>query len=100
MQQVAVGAMQFDRIDAQPIGAPRRLDECIAKPLEPHEIELERLHLAVLVLNGRWRNRLPSALSEGNLLTSLPGLVARSLAAGMGQLDCAFNRRMAGERGG
>src|SRR3984957_10377689 len=98
VQQIAVRAMQLNGVDTQPAGAPRGFDEGLANPLEPHDIEYERLQLAILVRDLRRPHRLPSSLGERYLLPPLPRLVTRSLAARMGQLNRNRDRRMPAPR--
>src|ERR1700733_1438137 len=98
VQQVAVRAMQLDGVDTQSARPPRGFDKGLANALEPHDIERERLEFAVLVRHIGRSHRLPPALGERYLLTPLPRLVARSLAARMGQLNRDRDRRMPADR--
>src|ERR1700733_1258651 len=98
VQQIAVRAMQLDGVDTQPAGAPRGFDEGLANALEPHDIEYERLQLAILVRHLGRPHRLPSSLGERYLLPPLPRLVTRPLAARMGQLNRNRDRRIPSDR--
>jgi len=49
MQQIAVGGVQLDRIEAEPLGAFGRRHEGIAHPLKRQRIERQRRQLALLV---------------------------------------------------
>src|SRR5258708_16127374 len=86
MQQVAVRRVDFECVDAEPVGAPRRRDERLAHALKAARVERARRQLALLVRHGRWTLRLPAALGKRNLLAAVPRHMAGALAAGMSKL--------------
>ena len=84
MQEVAVRAMQFERVDAEAIGASGRRDEGVAHPLQALRVERQRRQLALLARQREGASGSASpALGERDLLAAVPWRVARSLAAGM-----------------
>jgi len=99
MQQIAVGAVQFEGIEAQPLGALRGRHECIAHALKPQRIERERRQFAVLVRHHGGSFGLPAAVREGDLLAAIPWRMARSLAAGVGELHRHRDSGMLAHRG-
>ena len=54
-------AVQLERVDAEPLGALRAVDEGVADALKARRVERERRGLALLVRQRRRRHRLPAA---------------------------------------
>ena len=78
--------MQLDGVDTKPLGASCGIDECIAHAGQSRRIKRQRRSLALLVRHRGWSLCLPTTLGDGNLLAAVPRLMARRLAAGMGEL--------------
>src|SRR5258708_29455346 len=86
MQEIAVRRVQLKGIDAEPVRAFCGCDERVAHALEASRVERQRRELALLVRHRGWTFGLPAALVSRDLLPAVPRHVARSLAAGMGEL--------------
>ena len=99
MQQIAVRAVQFERIDAEPLGTFGGIHERVADAREAGSVERGRRGLALLVRHRRRRHRLPAAwLAERDLLPAVPWPRARALAASMGELHRDGGFRMLAHR--
>ena len=87
MQEIAVRAMQLDRVDAEPVGALRRIDERIAHAREPGGIERQRRQTRRPCAASRTALRSASRLrASGICWPPSHGRVAGALAAGMREL--------------
>ena len=86
MQEIAVRAVQLDRVDAQAIRALCAVDEGVADALQASRIERQRRRLAILVRHRRRRHSLPAAFRLRDQLAAFPGPRTRPFAAGMGKL--------------
>jgi len=93
VQQVAVGAMQLNRIDPHLLGTTGSHGEGIADPVETGLDQRIGGQLALFVRHRRGRQCLPPALIEGDLAAPVPGLGAGGLATGMRKLDTNRHRR-------
>ena len=87
MQQIAVGAVQLDRIDARPHGAPGSLNEGLAYALHVVRRHLARERPIRTERNGGWSNRLPGVARPIERPAAFPRTLRRGFAPGMRQLD-------------
>ena len=72
MQQIAVRAVQLERVDAEPVGALGRRDEGLANALQAGVIERQRRRFAFLVRDGRRPDRPPAAFGDRDQLPAVP----------------------------
>ena len=99
MQQIAVGGVHLDGVDAEPLGALGGDHERLAHARQARRIERQRRRLAFLVRDGRRSLRPPAAFGNRNQLAAVPWRVARRLAAGMGELHHHGGLRTLAHRG-
>ena len=74
MQQIAVGAMHLDPVDAEPRGAPRRRHEGVAEALQAGSVERARRRFAFLVRHIGGTLGLPAAFRDRDQLPPSHGL--------------------------
>ena len=94
VQQVAVRAVDFDRIEPQAHGAFGGLAERGLHPRETGLVERARRFGARLKRNCGRRVRDPAAVGDLDLRAAFPRHAMRGLAAGMRQLDADRHRRV------
>ena len=100
VQQVTVGGVDFDAVQAEACGTIRRGNEIIADAVHRIDVERHRRGFAVDVRQRGRRHRLPAARRVGaDLRAAVPRLLARALAAGVGELDRQRHRRIRAHRG-
>ena len=99
MQEIAVGGVHLQRIEAKPLGALCGHDERVAHTRKTERIERQRRQLAFLVRHRGWTFGLPAAFGERDLLPAVPRHMARSLAAGMRELHRYRSPGMLADRG-
>ena len=80
--------MHFDGIEAEPVGAAGRRRKRFMDASHPGLVEGEGRRFFRVEGNGRRSDDLPAAFRHGNEAFTLPGNPGRSLAPGVGQLDC------------
>src|ERR1700730_4397453 len=93
MEQVSVGTMQLDRLDADARRTTGRSDEFLLDLLEAGNIERSRWRLGRQLRNRRGCHRRPSALGKRNELAAFPGHLRRNFPARMRQLNGHRYRR-------
>ena len=93
MEQVSVGTMQLERIDADARRTTGRSDEFLLDLLEAENIERSRWRLGRQLRNRRGCHGRPSALGKRNELTAFPWYLRRALPARVRQLDGHRYRR-------
>ncbi len=99
VQQVAVRRMQLDRVQPQPVRAPRSIGEGRDDALHAGLVERLRRRLALGMRQRRRRQRPPATRLIGrNQHAALPGHMARRLAPGMAELDGDGHGRMRAHR--
>ena len=94
VQQVAVGAVDLDRIEPQTHGAFGGLAEGGLHPRETGLVERARRLGARLKRNRGRRVRDPAAVGDLDLRGAFPRRAMRGFAAGMRQLDADRHRRV------
>src|SRR4051794_29070180 len=95
MEQIAVGSVDLDALEAKPRGALGRLDEIAPHAIESGTIEGLRDVFALIVRDRGRRFGLPAErLARRNLRAALPGGAARGFAACMTDLNRNRDRRM------
>src|SRR5205807_10550831 len=93
MEQVSVGTMQLERIDADARRTTGRSDEFMPDLFEARNVERGRWRLGRQLRNLRGCYRRPSALGKGNELTAFLWYLRRDLPVPMRQLDRNRYRR-------
>src|SRR5215468_9691507 len=72
VHEIAVRAVQFERIDAKALGTPSGGDEGITDARKPRGVERERRRFALLVRYGGRGDRLPAAPGDRDQLPAVP----------------------------
>ncbi len=99
MQQVAVGAVDLEPLDAEAQRPLRRSDESVAHPLQSLRIEGVGRNLVRRMGEGRGGLGAPAVGGVGgDLRAAFPGHAARRLPAGMVDLDGDGDRRVFADR--
>src|SRR3977135_716447 len=93
MEQVSVGAMQLELLDADARPTTCRSDEFMPDLFEAGNVERGRWRLGRQLRNRRGSHGRPSALGKRNELTAFPGYLRRTLPARMRQLNGHRHRR-------
>ena len=99
VQQVAVGGVDFDGVDTEPLRPLGGADEGAEHAVEAGLIERLRGRLIGLKRDGRGRHGRPAAFTGRHQAAALPGHVVGGLAASMGELDGDRHRGMAAHGG-
>jgi hypothetical protein len=95
VQQIAMGAVDLDRVQAQRIGAARGGHEAFLHALQAGGIQRQRHGLALRMRHVRRGDGLPAALAiRRDVGAALPRHFAGGLAAGVAELDRDLDRRV------
>ena len=93
VEEIAVGAVDLDIVEAGPLGALCRRDEGGRDRGDPVAVERRRHMPAVGIGDGRGGDRLPGIVAPAEGRAALPRPVDGSLAPGMGELDAEAGAR-------
>ena len=87
-----MGGEQFDKIKAEPVGAPGSVCVNLAIRRQTGLVEGLRSRPVIVKRDRRWRCRRPGAGVRGERPTAFPRQLGRTLAAGMGELNAERRR--------
>src|SRR5205807_9526155 len=76
MEEIAVGAMQLEAVEAEPLGALRGRDESLSHAGKTCRIERQRQSFALLMRHRRGSLRLPAAFGDRDQLAAVPWRMA------------------------